>query len=223
MSRAQKVSRPFRSRLSVFLNESHPGRDGRPIAIDGTSTGSEHLEYIRQMRSGKVAQPTAERAWVIGGTLSRVSGKRWLNPVVMLFVCGHYEEVAALFIRACNSGVDLARILELARALPGVVSSEAGVRPKLKDELAIREAQDWDRDLPATDSLARRIWSIDGETFSAFSEGWRARHSTLPPFRGAAALINGCAVIANHAEYPVVDRDHHVAVLLTDGLLGNGL
>lgn len=221
MSRAQLVSRPFRDRLSMFLNDSYPGHRGRPSCVDEASADAEHLEYIRQIRTGKVAQPTADRAWEVGSALSRLSGKRWLNSVVMIFGCGHYEEVAAVFLRARETGLDLARSIELARALPGVFSSEPSrSRRSFKNDLAFREAQNWDRSLPATESLERRVWSIDGDTYAAFAQGWRARNTALPTAPGFSGLINGCSVIANHAKYPIVERDHHVAVLLVDALLG---
>jgi hypothetical protein len=224
MSRAQTVARPLRDRTSTFLIQAYPGQQGRPFfdasgmefdaEVPDAAVAATQLDYIRQLRNIKKrdCNPNPERAWDVGGALTRLSGKRWLNPVVLLFACGHYAEVAEIFTRVTIGQSILA---EMARMLPRVVS-EPGPDASIGDQLAFRESLKWEQGLPLADSYERRVWSIEGSTYAAFSAAWRSRGG--PPPNGASTLLNGCALIAGHAEYPVAERDHHVSVLIVDWL-----
>jgi hypothetical protein len=225
MSRSAAVLKPIQKRVAALLKESYPGRPGRPLKQPGRPPAVSALpgketdlsDYIRQLRNGR-GYPDPAKAWEVGHALAGQTRKKWLNPVVALFAYGHYADVAELFvrIRTHSAGDPLA---EMARTLPGVVRPKAELSFALTDDLAAAEARHWDREMGPAEPYERRVWDIGGGWFGRFSQAWRARGTRLPSLPGANALVNGCALIANHADYEVEDRDEQVALLISDWVM----
>lgn len=227
MKRSQLVSRPFRERVQAFLQEAHPGRQGkRAVGADiafsddvpSVSVANDQLVYLRQLRTGKIHQADASRIWDIGGALTRLSGQRWLNPVVLLFASGHYGEVAEIFLRVRSSITDARMFVELALTLPGVLQPSRSDYANIGDDIATQEARRWEGPLGPSLSYERRVWSIDGPTYALFAKAWRARALPLPPYESLEATVGACRLIAEGALYSVSERDRQVSLVLVDCL-----
>ncbi len=224
------VARPFRERISNFLNSAYPGELGRhatatrrsklPEDVPNVAKAAELQDYIRQLRAKKINQPDAERTWEVGGALSRLAGKAWVNPVVMLFVFGHYDRFADVMTRAVSAGsIERKTAAEMVRLLPRLTGSQ----PKqlsfanIQDQLAIAEARAWAADVGGGDPPEIRLWSIGAEEYAAFAQAWRARGSSPPP-SGAEGVIGICSLIAKQATYPIEERDLQVSAVLSEWL-----
>lgn len=217
------VIRPLQDRVAGLIGLHCPGRSGRrPVTLDCTADSPLLLSYIRQLRSKKRdCYPDPQRAWDVGRELSRASGKRWLNPIVFLFACGHYRETARLFGLVQRNVITIDLLRELARTLPQAVDVSNPSQTSfadVADDLAKREAYDWDVAMNPTESYARRVWNIERATYEAFLEAWRGRTLAHDVGPDLDALLNACLLIESHATYPVPQRDYHVALLLTDWL-----
>jgi len=210
------------------LQEAYPGQVGRRVSGDARlhfaddvptiGEAASQLEYIRQLRAGKVQQPDPVRCWEIGSALGPLSKKRWLNPVVMLFAFGHYGEVADIIVRSRDT-IATGPLAELVRCLPGVFEDNRQQSfADIKDDFAVRDAKMWDKAMGGSLSPERRAWSIDGRTYAAFAQAWRAQNVAKAPLAGCEAAVGACALIADHALYPIADRDRQVALILTDWL-----
>lgn len=227
MARSLRVTRPFSQRLQTLVCEAYPGVPGRRVAAaaatavellpSSAEAGRSH-EYLRNIRQGRVQQPPAEKAWELGGSLSRLSGKRWLCPTTMLFACGHYGIVADLFLRIPESILDHNHLVSLARALETVTRPTDRNKPvaRLTDDIAVREAANWELAMPAIERFDRRVWSIDAHTYGAFSQAWRSQRQS--GIRIVNPIVSACQMIADHAEFDVDYRERTAILILLDGL-----
>lgn len=111
-------------------------------------------------------------------------------------------------------------LIELARTLPAIVATPPPHQlsfANIKDQLAKADAKRWSATLPTPDEPhERRVWTLDKETYAAFAEAWRARHQ--PASQAVAGIVGACTLIADHAQYPLAERDLQVAAVLTDWL-----
>jgi hypothetical protein len=181
-------------------------------------------DYIRQLRAGRHQQPPPHRAWSLGAAIGVLTGKRWINPVTGLFACGHYGEVAGLFIDVAPRIESRSELIELARTLGTVLSENSTPRYAVVfDEIAIREARNWDSSFQKTERYDRRVWSLDGPQYALFAESWRrlVQVRSAPPKTDLSnAAVAGCQLIADAAEYSVADRDRFVSLIITDAVSG---
>lgn len=230
VKRALGVTRPLGDRLQKLVCEAYPkGSKYRTNAIQVLSMmpldEARHLgDYIRQLRAGRHQQPPPARAWELGAALGVLSGKRWINPVIALFACGHYGIVADLFLRVATRSESRSELSELARTLRTVLQD--GVAPRyalIRDDLAIRESKNWDASFRDAERYDRRVWSLDGPGYAAFAEAWRQITSSGSPHMregSHTSAIAACQLIADAAQYPVPDRDRFASLIIADAVVG---
>lgn len=231
MNRSHAVARPFRDRIGDFVKGVYPGELGRhatatrraalPADVPNVMEAAELQDYIRQLRAKKLNQPDPTRAWQVGGALIRLTGKAWLNPMVMLYVMGHYDCFADVATRVVAKGtIESPTLAEMVRLLPGLVAFKGDPQmdfSRVKDQLAVAEAKAWAKAMGPTDPVEIRLWSIDPPMYAAFAEAWRAR-AVEPSPAGAAGVVAACGLIAQYATYSVEERDRQVAAILSEWL-----
>lgn len=220
------VIRPIGNRLRLLVRQAYPkGSRHRSETISclelSLSDARQLGDYIRQVRAGRYQQPPPDRAWALGAAIGVLSGKRWINPITVLFACGHYGVVANLFFRVRSRAGALSELTELARTLRTVLQDRPSPRYSyVHDDLAAQEAKNWDSSFNGTERYDRRVWSLDGPTYAAFAESWHELSLASP--LAARALSNApvaaCQLIADAAEYAVADRDRFVSLIIADAI-----
>lgn len=190
-----------------------------------------HETYIRKLRAGSIAQPDLEKSWSVGHALSTLSRKRWVNPLLMLFACGHYGHVADLLVKMSDADISIGRRASMALTLPTVLFEEKDLAapsvaetraaivasgPAGAHDLIAQMALQREAAMPPAERNDRIIWSLDMHAYTALLVGWdRIRTCGLDMANPAIATSQ---LIAERAIYPVTDRNRIVSGLIADAL-----
>jgi hypothetical protein len=227
------VKEAFGERLKAFVREAYPER----VAIKVSGGSDEEARrssvtealgeqgYIRKLRRGDVEQPPPDRAWKVGTALATLSQKRWVSPVIMLFVCGYYGHVADIMINIPEKILARDRRAKMVRGLQTVsqghnpVTTRAENRERLVregfDELTAQEAAVWEDAMPPWERPDRELWSLDVRAYAALLAGWKRTNSGLDMTNPATATSQ---FITERATFAVEDREKIVVNLMVDAL-----
>lgn len=232
-STAHETARPFRKRVQNFVRAAYPepaeprrGGDWKSDPRPRRAEAVKSQPYIRSLRFGKIAQPPVKKAFEVGLHLSTLTGERWLNPVVMLFVCGYYGHVAQLMLDVPESVLRSDERIAMTTALPKMldITPPTSIEEDRNQlifagfglDIAQRTAQ-WAASVRQHLSAEMRTWDISNSAFAAFLNTWqRLSREGLDTSRSA---IGTCQLITERATYPVSERDRIAVALICDSLM----
>lgn len=172
-------------RLSAFVTQALVETvDAVPIFLERDNRRqftSKYQKILRKIRTGKT-QPALEEVWDFASGLMFVAGNLWANPIVMLFLLGHYGHVADLLLSVPNDIVSVQRRLAMAGTLSTVALPLDRTRlfEKIKADLqdlhfdasvVQNTAERYAHDLPP-EREDRSIWSINASEYAAFLSRW---------------------------------------------------
>jgi hypothetical protein len=230
---ARETSNSFRTRVSNFVRAAYPEaaspQRGGDWQTDPRPTRSEAAKcqgYIRNLRAGNIAQPPLDKAWSVGLNLSVLSGHRWLNQVVMQFVCGYYGHVAQVMLDVPESIVPaqhrammVAHLPALA-ALPPPPTIEEDRNQLVFEGLALdiaHQTAQWAAQMRRQLTPEMAAWQISNKCFGAFLESWRRISAEGLNMQNPAVAT--CQFITEQATFPVEERDRICVALIRDALL----
>jgi hypothetical protein len=155
------------------------------VGPDGILNSPEALphfgSYIRGLAAKRTAQPSPGNAWRLGLGIAAATGERWCNPVLMLFLTGHFAHYAAVMLFGDESLVDREKKIAMARHVMTVVEPTAPADPASTraivlglsgSELTAQRASHWDKITRQRHRLDRAAWEIDGTQLAGFIGSW---------------------------------------------------